>query len=302
MYTIKQASERTGIPPATLRAWERRYAVLRPPRSAGGYRLYDDASIRDLEVMTGLVALGRSPRQAADEVAARRARPGSAPDRVDAGEGAAPTIGPALPPIGPALAAVHAQDARALSRAAEVAFAAGPLPEVLRTWLFPLLVAVGDAWADGDLSVAAEHGASHVLMRVLADRLDDALPAQTEPVALVGLPVGARHEIGALAFAAVAAQHGMPVAYLGADLPVPDWLAAVRTTGARAAVVAVPTRADLRAARQTVTALGGLPDLVIGVGGGAQSGIRPPAVALGHDLQAAVDTLRDLLRPRPPAR
>lgn len=293
MYTIKQAAERTGIPAATLRAWERRYAVLRPPRSAGGYRLYDDASIRDLEVMKGLVALGHSPRQAAVEVTARRA--GSPP-----GQDLPPGSAQPLPPIGAALDAARAHDIRRLSRAAEVALASGPLPDVVGQWLFPLVAAIGDAWAAGEISVATEHGASHVLMRVLAEQLDAALPASSHPDVLVGLPRGARHEIGALAFAAVAAQQGMSVAYLGADLPAPEWLGAVVATGAPAAVVAVPLRTDVRAAREAVAALTGADGVVIGIGGGAQSGIRPPGVPLGHDLQAGVDRLRALLRPRPP--
>ena len=40
MYTIKRAAELTGISVATLRAWERRYGVVHPQRSDGGYRLY----------------------------------------------------------------------------------------------------------------------------------------------------------------------------------------------------------------------------------------------------------------------
>jgi hypothetical protein len=38
--TLKAVSQRTGIPAATLRTWERRYGFLRPARSASGYRLY----------------------------------------------------------------------------------------------------------------------------------------------------------------------------------------------------------------------------------------------------------------------
>lgn len=301
MFTIKQAAQLTGIPPATLRAWERRYAVLRPPRSAGGYRLYDDAAIRELDVMAALVGLGHSPQQAAAEVGARRAR-GAAPREAGSPKGGTSSAGgrraaaPALPPIDAALVAVRAQDARALARHAEIAFAAAPMPEVLDGWLFPLLAAISDAWAAGELSVATEHAASHVLMRVLADRLDAALPASAESAVLVGLPGGARHELGALAFAVVAAQQGIPVAYLGADLPAPEWAAAVAATGAAAAVVAVPTRADIRAGREVVATLAEVPGLVIGVGGSAQASLRPPAIALGHDIQAGVDTLSHLLR------
>jgi hypothetical protein len=50
--TLKTVSERTGVPAATLRTWERRYRVLRPRRSANGYRLYEEDDItRILEVI-----------------------------------------------------------------------------------------------------------------------------------------------------------------------------------------------------------------------------------------------------------
>ena len=45
VYTIKTVVQETGIAPATLRAWERRYGVLSPGRSDGGYRLYSERDI-----------------------------------------------------------------------------------------------------------------------------------------------------------------------------------------------------------------------------------------------------------------
>ena len=48
MYTIKQAAIRTGLSIPTIRAWERRYGVIDPARTAGGYRLYDDEAIERL--------------------------------------------------------------------------------------------------------------------------------------------------------------------------------------------------------------------------------------------------------------
>jgi PAS domain S-box-containing protein len=46
--TLKAVSERTGIPAATVRTWERRYGVLRPTRSSSGYRLYGEDDISKL--------------------------------------------------------------------------------------------------------------------------------------------------------------------------------------------------------------------------------------------------------------
>ena len=41
-YRIKRVAHLTGINPATLRAWERRYGLVAPDRTGSGYRLYTD--------------------------------------------------------------------------------------------------------------------------------------------------------------------------------------------------------------------------------------------------------------------
>ena len=50
MHTVKRAAELTGVPAATLRVWERRYGVVTPSRTEGGYRVYDDAALLRTEI------------------------------------------------------------------------------------------------------------------------------------------------------------------------------------------------------------------------------------------------------------
>src|SRR5512135_3111541 len=65
MYTIKQASVRCGVAVPTIRAWERRYGVVTPARTASGYRLYDDLALERLARMRLLVSQGWQPSVAA---------------------------------------------------------------------------------------------------------------------------------------------------------------------------------------------------------------------------------------------
>ena len=44
-YRIHTVAEMTGVPAATLRAWERRYGVPVPARTSSAYRVYSDADI-----------------------------------------------------------------------------------------------------------------------------------------------------------------------------------------------------------------------------------------------------------------
>ena len=50
-HPIRVVARRTGLTPAVLRAWERRYKVVEPSRSEGGQRLYSDLDVRRLAVI-----------------------------------------------------------------------------------------------------------------------------------------------------------------------------------------------------------------------------------------------------------
>ena len=68
MYTIREAANRAGVTADVLRAWERRYHIVEPRRTPGGYRQYDDAAIRRLRAMRRLVDDGWTPSAAAESL------------------------------------------------------------------------------------------------------------------------------------------------------------------------------------------------------------------------------------------
>ena len=72
MYTIKQAAARTGVPVELLRAWERRYGIVEPERTASGYRLYGGEDLRRLLSIRQLTALGLPWRRSATSWGGRR--------------------------------------------------------------------------------------------------------------------------------------------------------------------------------------------------------------------------------------
>lgn len=99
---------------------------------------------------------------------------------------------------------------------------------------------------------------------------------------LVGLPPGARHELGGLAFAIAARRAGLPILYLGPDLPVHDWVAVALRTHARAAVIGVVTASDREPAERVTAALfAARPDLLVAHGGRNAPGEPGRIVAVG---------------------
>lgn len=49
VYSIGDVAGRCGINPVTLRAWQRRYGLLKPQRSEGGHRQFDEQDIERIE-------------------------------------------------------------------------------------------------------------------------------------------------------------------------------------------------------------------------------------------------------------
>jgi DNA-binding transcriptional MerR regulator len=78
--SIGEVARRTGVTVPTLRAWERRYGLLLPVRTAGGHRRYRDQDVQQVLAVLELTGQGWAVGAAARQVArpklpASRARP-----------------------------------------------------------------------------------------------------------------------------------------------------------------------------------------------------------------------------------
>ena len=301
MYTIKEASVRSGVGVPLLRAWERRYGVVVPLRTASGYRLYDDTAIERLRAMRHLIAGGWSAQQAAQRVQAASAVELST--LTAAGTEALTTSEPmdgsaADILIARLVEAARTIDATELEAALDETFSSARFEVAADTVIMPALRAIGDAWERQEIGVAGEHAASQAVLRRLAMAYEAAGDADADRPLLVGLGPGARHELGAFAFAIAARRAGLPVLYLGSDLPADEWTAAAVERDARAAIIGVPTRADVRRATEVLDALRSSRPAMIRAAGGdqaARAARSTGALELPNSLSAAVGALRDAL-------
>ena len=272
MYTIKEASARSGVGAPLIRAWERRYGVIAPIRTRSGYRLYDDATVDVLLAMRGLVDSGWGASEAAraikaGEVAVMHATGGLASPTGPAGD---PVAAHRSQVISRFVAAAESASPAETEAALDAIFASGSFEAVVDDLLLPAAAALGDAWAAGRLSVAAEHAASAALGRRLA-AVFQAAGIAARPSVIVGLPPGSLHELGALAFAAAIRRRGVGVLYLGQDVTIEGWIDVFARSHARAAVIGVVTSNDRPAATAVIEALSARSVPIIAVGGAAAS-------------------------------
>ncbi|HET7460599.1 MAG TPA: MerR family transcriptional regulator [Longimicrobium sp.] len=241
-HPIRVVSERTGLSPDVLRAWEKRYGAVAPPRREGaGQRLYSDADVARLRLLRRVTGAGRSIGQVAalgDDDLARLAREDEAQraaapaHAVTAGEGNA-----AAAYLQRALAAVSELDGGTLETVLRRALVVLGADAFIDDVAVPFLRRVGDAWEARTLSVAHEHLSSAVMRRVLAIVSDAGAASAAAHTIVVATPAGQVHELGAMLAAASATAAGWRVVYLGADLPAADIAATAAETGASAVAV-----------------------------------------------------------------
>src|SRR5947209_17944497 len=182
-HRIGEFARRVGVSPELLRAWEQRYGLLQPVRSAGGFRLYTDEDADRVARMRRALADGLSAAEAG---------------RV-ALEFEAPTRGLIEDARVRMLAAVEAYDEAALQAALDDGVAAFGLEPFVRDLILPVLAEIGRRWATGKADVSQEHFASHVIRgRVLA--LARLWGGGAGPLALLASAPGQRHEIGLAPF------------------------------------------------------------------------------------------------------
>lgn len=319
MFTIKKAADLAGVTADILRAWERRYAVVTPRRTAAGYRIYDAQQVATLASMRELIEAGWSARQAADEVTGRSA-PGSPPvpepDPTARSEHSPYDVArDDLPDdlqaadwhgLTAAFLAASAQlDAVRLAEILDEGFGRNSFEVVVDAWLMPTVVDLGNAWGRGEIAEAAEHLASHAVLRRMAAIYEASARTATGARVVVGLPAGCHHELGVFAFGCAARRRGLNVLYVGANLPTRSWVEAVRRHCAEAAVLAAPDVATAEVANQTIAALlTERPEMRVLVGGREQGRVTA-AEPLGHHIGRAASDLAQLLAdvstaPQPP--
>lgn len=216
---IGELATRTGVSVHVLRVWERRYGLLTPIRSAGGYRLYGPTDEWRVRETVRLRAAGVSTAQAA-AAALTDSRQAHVQDSAPhAGEGLAAFREQLLVAIGEFHdAAAHATLDAALEHLG--------VEETLRHVVLPVLHETGIRWADGTFTVAQEHFASN-LVRSRLSTMTLAWDSGTGPLAVLACPSGEQHELGLLAFGVVLGRAGWRVRYLGADTPVATLASAV---------------------------------------------------------------------------
>ena len=253
LFNTKAVVQKTGIAAPTLRAWERRYAILSPERAQNDYRLYSERDIATIRWLKDRVDTGMSISQAIalfrhlEEERKQLHRKEVPPERTSASQ-----VGLSSPAEGKhdtiargderkedetfnmrfvrgrLLDAFNKLDEATARRLMASMLAIYPIEQVCTELITPTLWEIGRLWEQGLITVSIEHFASAFFHGWLTN-LFHAMPASnTNPLVIACCAPGELHELAALMLALLLRRAGLRVAYLGQSIETAGLLQTIR--------------------------------------------------------------------------
>ena len=213
---VAAVARRLGVAPATLRTWDRRYGLGPSEHSSGEHRRYNLNDLARLTLMRKLVISGVSPAEAAQRALAFE------------GETSPELISTSLTKD----VAVREELVETLIRAAR-AYDRDFIEELLRselsargianTWnevMVPLLIMIGDEWAESGTGIETEHLVSEIIKRLLQEEnksVQNPINARPVLLACIGEEM---HSLALYALGAALSERKIQTQFLGARTPI----------------------------------------------------------------------------------
>lgn len=231
LVPIRTVSSLTGVNSVTLRAWERRYDLIKPVRTPKGHRLYTMADVGLIQRVVTLLDHGMSIGQVRGVLDADQARsePANEPPS---------DLGPWPSYQDRLLRAIAAFDDAELHEVYNEVLSFYPVDIVTSRLIVPLLRELGERWAQGLGSIAEEHFFSVFLRNKLGARFHHLNRDRRGPRLLGACLPGEQHEVGLLLFALAALDRDYRVVLLGANTPLAELPPVVERTTIQAIVLA----------------------------------------------------------------
>jgi DNA-binding transcriptional MerR regulator/methylmalonyl-CoA mutase cobalamin-binding subunit len=243
LYPIRYVSQRTGLTPHLIRAWEKRYQAVVPHRSAKNRRLYSEADVLRLKLLKTITDAGHTISQVA-QLDLTELQNLSQLDIAEISRTRRQNDGPletaaAVDHFKQCLAAVLNLDPDGLERAYDQAAIDLTRPALLRDLIVPLFKEIGRLWHSGSLKIVNEHMATTVTRNFLLGMLRSTQILDPAPKIVIATTVGQWHDVGALTVALTAAENGWHPIYYGPNLPAEEIAAGVKQSAARAVAISI---------------------------------------------------------------
>lgn len=263
-FPIRVLSEQTGVPATTLRAWERRYGLLKPKRTPKGHRLYTRDDVEMVRQVVSLLEDDYTISKAINAIRLGEARetvPETAPSH---------WIG-----IRKRFSrAIETFDENLLDTAYNEALSLYPIDIVTINLIRPLLKQLGKEWEKRPAGIAEEHFFTAYLRNKIGARMHHSAGRNQGKRLLVACLPGEHHELGLLLFSLSAMTRGYRILYLGADLPLEQVRLVAETVDVQGILLSGSTQNFSEEIHQQVAALADSLDVPVMLGGSVSDEIQ----------------------------
>ncbi len=223
IYNIKAVSTMLELLPVTIRAWERRYGLPSPIRGKQGYRLYSAHDVRLLRWLkkqndSGM-SIGQSARYLSELLNAGKDPAAEAPQKTSQSLELSLQQTISIENLQKDFLQYlsHYNDSQA-TETLRRAFSIYSVDQVLNQVVEPTMVALGEGWQRGEISIAIEHFATQFCIQHLMGMLSASNPPSREGILLAACAPGEMHQIGLLSLVVTLRWRGWDVKYFGQDL------------------------------------------------------------------------------------
>ena len=311
VFNIKAVVKQTGLNPATIRAWERRYGFPSPRRTEGGHRQY---SQRDIDTLNWLIARQDEGMSISHAIELWRSYVEKGGDPLESMMMVTlePVARPALPVAGQRIEELRQAwisacldfDREKAEQVLAQAFALFSPNVVCIEVLQKGLAEIGGGWYEGQVTIQQEHFASALSVQRL-ETLIAAAPPPTRPERIiVATAPGDYHIFSPLLLTYLLRRQGWDVIYLGADVPAAELESTVEHVQPEIVVISAQLLHTAAALKEVASTLQDL-NIMLGFGGlvfNQMPELRQliPGHFLGQTLEGAIQRISEMIAGRPP--
>jgi len=214
LFTIRDIENLSGIKAHTIRIWEQRYSFIKPKRSGTNIRFY---SSDDLKVILNISLLNKHGYKISQiNRMSREAMFRNVLSLTDS-EAKAGIV------VNQLLELMVAFDEITFEKTINKYIAASGIEKAILEILFPFLDKVGILWLTNHINPAQERLVSNVVRQKIITGIDGIASKVTSTSKIcLFLPEGEHHEISLLYVAFLLKKKGIPITYLGANIPLDE--------------------------------------------------------------------------------
>ena len=222
LFSISQLAQYSGIKPHTIRIWEQRYNALKPDRSDGNTRYYNNDQLRRL---LNIVSLMNSDYKVSELCI----MPDDRLSELVLEKKYAITSEASEYFISQLISAGMVYDQELFEELFEQCITKYGLLQTYKIIIHPMLVRVGLMWVANSIPSVQEHFISNIVRQKLLRSIDSLPPALPHSAKWVlFLPEDEFHELGLLFAAFIIRESGNKVVYLGSSVSPEAVITAVR--------------------------------------------------------------------------